>query len=296
MTEKEGNMRKIGIIFLLLIVWSCPAEMHLQGEISSESIDSTGNPYIIEKTIIIPQGKQIVIKEGCVFLFKNYSGIKVLGNLFVKGTPEKNVIFTSINDSLFNKKSEQAAKPFDWNGITVDKGADTVKMENFRLFYSSYGIKSLNGKIALKCAIFGRNGQYNFVISDKMQDVKDNEPFSHNVLIDKTVDSTSAVKPVGYDKGPETIYTARNIIRYSSLVVGVVGAVIGVVYAIKASNTNETLKDKSYFYAQAQSQQKPIDVLWDDMHKKWESETMSRNVFIGVGAIGLTGFSLTFFF
>jgi uncharacterized membrane protein YiaA len=284
------------LIAFFLTMSVCNAERHLQGEISSQSIDSTGNPYIIEKTIIIPQGKQIVIKEGCVFLFKNYSGIKVLGNLFVKGTPGKNVIFTSINDSLFNKKSEQAAKPFDWNGIIVDKGADTVKMDNFRLFYSSYGIKSLNDKIALKCAIFGRNGQYNFVISDKMQDVKDNEPFSFNVLIDKSVDSTRAVKPVGYDKGSETIYTTRNIIRYSSLVVGVVGAVIGVVYAVKASNTNETLNDKGYFYAQAQIQQKPVDVLWDDMHKKWESETMSRNISIGVGAVGLTGFSLTFLF
>lgn len=289
-------MRKIGLIFILLIVWSCPAEMHLQGEISSESIDSTGNPYIIEKTIIIPQGKQVVIKEGCVFLFKNYSGIKVLGNLFVKGTPEKNVIFTSINDSLFNKKSEQAAKPFDWNGIIVDKDADTIKMANFKLFYSSFGIKCLNGKIALKSAIFGRNGQYNFMISDKMQDVRDDEPFSFNVLIDKSVDSTRAAKPIGYDKGPDKIYTARNIIRYSSLVVGVVGAVIGVVYAVKASNTNETLNDKDYFYKQAQIQQKPVDVLWDEMQKKWQAEKTVRNISIGVGAVGLTGFTLTFFF
>ena len=289
-------MGKIAILFVLFIVCICPAEMHLQGEISSESIDSTGNPYIIEKTIIIPQGKKIVINEGCVFLFKNYSGIKVLGNLFVKGAPGKNVVFTTINDSLYNKKSDQLAKPFDWNGIIIDKDADSVKMENFRLFYSSYGIKSQNGKIALKNALFGSNGQFNFVISDKMQDVRENVPFSFNVTIDKSVDSTRTVKPTGYDKGPETIYTSKNIWRYSALVIGVAGAALGVVYAVKAAKTSDNLNDKEYFNTQAQIQQKPADVLWDDMHKKWNSEVMERNIFIGVGALGLTGFTLTFFF
>lgn len=288
-------MKKI-VLSLLMVYGICNAEMHLQGEISSESIDSIGNPYIIEKTIIIPEGKQVVINEGCVFLFKNYAGIKVLGKLFVKGTAAHKVIFTSVNDSVYNPKSEQTPKPFDWNGIIISKDADTIKMEHFKLLYSSYGIKSLNGKIALKAAIFGRNGQFNFLISDKMQDVRDNEPYSFNVTIDKLVDSTRTVKEIGYNKGPESNFNSKNLWRYSALAIGVAGVALGVVYAAKAAKTSDKLNDKEYFNTQAQIQQKPVDVLWDDMHRKWNSEVMERNIFIGVGALGLTGFTLTFFF
>lgn len=286
-------MRKT-VLAIALIFGVCKAEMHLQGEISSESIDSTANPYVIEKTIIVPQGKKIVVNEGCVFLFKSYTGIKVLGNLIIKGTQGKNVVFTSYNDSIYNPKSEQTAKPFDWNGIVVAKEADTVKMENFKILYSSYGIKSLNGKIALKNALFGSNGQFNFMISDKMQEVKENVPFSYNVTIEKTADSTGPKMPKTFEK--ETFFKSRNFNRYSSLTVGAVGAVIGIIYAVKSSQTGKTLGNENYFIQQAQIQKRPVDAIWNEMNKKWETETLTRNVLIGIGCLGLTGFTLTFFF
>jgi hypothetical protein len=291
-------MRKT-VLTIAALIFCCKAEMHLQGEISSESIDSTGNPYVIEKTIIIPEGKKIVVNEGCVFLFKSYTGIKVFGNLIIKGSQGKNVIFTSYNDNMFNPRSDQAAKPFDWNGIVVAKEADTVKMENFRLLYSSFGIKSLNGKIALKNAIFGSNGQYNFMISDKMQDVKENVPFSYNMTIEKTAGSNetqvkNAVKPKPIDK--ETLFTPMNVKRYSALTVGAVGAVFGIIYAVKSAQTNRTLGDQNYFIQQAQIQQKPVDEVWNDMHNKWKNETLLRNIFIGIGGLGLSGFTLTLIF
>jgi hypothetical protein len=76
--------------------------------------------------------------------FSEFSGIIVNGNLTVAGTQDKPVIFTSINDSLNPERKDQPPKEFDWNGILVSKESGTISLKNFRLRFSTYGIKSQN--------------------------------------------------------------------------------------------------------------------------------------------------------
>ena len=68
-------MRKI-VLAIVLIFGVCKAEMHLQGEISSESIDSTANPYVIEKTIIVLKERKSLSMRDVSFSLKAIRGLK----------------------------------------------------------------------------------------------------------------------------------------------------------------------------------------------------------------------------
>jgi len=152
----------------------------ITGDISGMTFKPSGNPWIVKENVFIEDGSKTVIKPGCIFLFKPFTGIIVQGSLEVEGQPEMPVVFTSINDSLYNEASTRKPEPFDWNGITVEKTAENVKMTDFVLSYSVYGLKSKKDIILLERGIFRRNGQFNFTINEKMQEVETNVPFSYN--------------------------------------------------------------------------------------------------------------------
>jgi hypothetical protein len=151
----------------------------ISGDLSKFALDSANNPFIVEKDIEVPSKKKVIINEGCIFLFKPFTGLNVVGSLGVNGTQTHPVVFTTINDSLYSKQSVQTANPFDWNGIVVDKNAHDVTLTNFRLMYSVYGVKSGKKDIVLKNGSFKANGQFNFTIFDKIQYVQENLLFSY---------------------------------------------------------------------------------------------------------------------
>jgi len=176
-------MRRGNVIILVILAVSTIAvypETVLHGVLHDTTYDQTGNPYIVDSTIVVPKGGKVSFTEGCVVLAKPYTGIDVHGNFFVRGTVEKPVIFTTINDNRYNPKAEQFPQPLDWNGIAFQPASDTVLMENFKLTYSVYGIKSWNSHIVIYKGLFDKNGQYNLVINDAMQPITSNIPFSYN--------------------------------------------------------------------------------------------------------------------
>jgi hypothetical protein len=200
------------------------SETVLTGELKSTTLESSGNPYIINGTITIPKKALLTINRGCVFLFRNYSGIDVQGNIVVKGAEKEPVIFTSYNDIHSNPKAQQFASAFDWNGISILQTSDTVFLENFKVLYSVYGIKSWNNKMIIHNGIFNDNGQYNLTINETIQDVENNKPFTFNYTSpDLSGKDFSTVKPVSlllYEKKVRK----KNIIAFSLLGVGVLGA------------------------------------------------------------------------
>ncbi len=119
------------------------------------------------------------IKAGTVLLFNSFTGLNVFGSLIVEGTPEKPVIFTSINDNFYNEETEQLPNPFDWNGIHINAGAGDVKFRNFKLMYSVYGIKSQKEDIIIQNGTFKQNGQFHFTIKDNIYYVQDNLSYSY---------------------------------------------------------------------------------------------------------------------
>jgi hypothetical protein len=172
-------------IFLFCLSYS---ETIITGDISSINFLSSGNPFIIEANIEAPAGKKVIIGKGCVLLFKEFTGLNVRGSLVVAGTNEEPVIFTSIHDTAygarytkkFSGKSGQPPNPFDWNGIFVDKNADSVYLDNFKLTWSVYGLKSQTERISIINGLFQGNGQFDFTVNDRIQYAQRDIPVTYH--------------------------------------------------------------------------------------------------------------------
>ncbi len=154
------------------------------GEIGGMTFGADGSPYIVEKDLVIPSGKTATIRQGCVFLFKPFTGIIVRGNFSVEGTPLSPVIFSSENDATYNTDASQVPNPFDWNGILIDESAGEVRMRAFQVMYSVYGIKSRKEDIVLQNAVFRQNGQFHFTVDDKIEFVQENITYSYGTPAD----------------------------------------------------------------------------------------------------------------
>jgi len=194
-------MSKIIPFIIFLFYFSVFSQTTITGNIGGLTFKPSGNPWVVKENIFIEEGSIAIIKAGCIFLFKPFSGIIVQGSIEVEGQPDAPVVFTSINDSSCNEASTQMAEPFDWNGITIEKTAENITMADFVLSYSVYGLKSKKEDVVLERGIFRQNGQFHFTINDKIQEVESNLPFSYNIAkktekIPKTPSKWWA-KPVG---------------------------------------------------------------------------------------------------
>jgi len=163
---------------IIVLATTLNGQTVISGDLSKFVLDSINNPFIVEKDLEIPAKKKVTINEGCVFLFKQFTGINIAGSLTVNGTQLHPVVFTTINDSLYSTQSSLPANPFDWNGVIIDKNADSVVFKNFILMYSVYGIKSQKRDMTIKNGTFKANGQFHFTVFDKIRYIQDNIPYS----------------------------------------------------------------------------------------------------------------------
>ena len=264
---------------------------YLSGSIEGVVFDASKNPYIVEKDIIVPEGKSVVIPEGIVFLFHPFTGFQVFGRMVVQGSGDKIVVFTSINDNIHNPQSEQLPNPFDWNGIFISKDAEGAFLNHFSLKYSVYGVKSQCKNIIIQNAVFQQNGQFHFTINEQIQMVQDNIPFSYG-------DSTDTSKNPGGDAGKIDNGTGKtkaksnksrvgvNVFRYTSLGVGVVGGVTAIVCGMKT--------DKYYSDVKTINQTGVGD--YDTARKKYDNTVAAAIVSGVIGGLGLVGFGISFAF
>jgi hypothetical protein len=205
---------------LFSISW---AETHIFNDIGDKTFDETANPIIVDQEVTIGIGKKVVFKEGCVLVFKAFTGLTVKGSLIVEGSPAKPVVFTSINDAKYNPQAEQLPNPFDWNGIQIPREAGEIKMRNFQLMYSVFGIKSQKDDITIQNGLFQQNGQFHLTVNDKILFVQDNISYSYN-----TVDSTAVnPKPDGAQKKKKS---PKAIAAAALAVVGVAACGVGAYY------------------------------------------------------------------
>jgi hypothetical protein len=166
----------------LLIFSAINAETVLGGKIGGMTLDSAGNPYFVIQNAIVPTGKTLKINEGCVFLFKPFTGLTVDGSIEVYGTKEHPVVFTTENDSKYNFNTDQPANPFDWNGIHITDKADNVLFQNFLISYSVFGLKSKFDNLSVENGVFFQNGQFHFTTNEKIQPVQEGFPFSYSIF------------------------------------------------------------------------------------------------------------------
>ncbi len=182
-------MQKIAILLFLLSALPLFAEISLSGKIGDMTLDTTGNPFKVIDNIVVPAGKTLKIKEGAILLFKPFTGLIVEGSLIVEGTLEKPVIFTTENDAKYNPVSTQAANAFDWNGILITPKAGSVKLSNFVLEYSVYGVKSQKVEFIITNGTFSNNGQFHVTVNDAVKNVIDDMPFAYGKTPEENLDS-----------------------------------------------------------------------------------------------------------
>ncbi|MBN1602228.1 MAG: hypothetical protein JW915_11505 [Chitinispirillaceae bacterium] len=172
---------KKSIFILFLNFYTLTAQTPLSGAVENLKLTVDKSPYIIEDNLTIKETGQLTIEKGCVLLFKPFTGIIVEGSFVAEGTIEKPVIFTTINDNKFNKESGVLPNPFDWNGILITAKAKNVRLSNFILAYSVYGIRSMKVELAIKNGSFKNNGQFHMTVDEKIQPISDSIPFSYGV-------------------------------------------------------------------------------------------------------------------
>ena len=275
-------MTKLKTVFTLLAVTAVTgAQTTISGNLGDMTLDSTGNPFIVEKDITVPKGKSLTIKEGCALLFKQFSGLTIQGTCTVNGTQEHPVVFTSINDAMYNKTTAQEAGAFDWNGITVAKKSGPAVFNYIDVRYSVYGIKSQNPGIVIRQGTFNHNGQFHFTINEKIQTIQDNQPYSYN-------DSPKAATAEPAKAAPSQ---KLKIIRYSLLGVGAAGAVAGIIMSVNASSAYSDWKDIEH-------QTDPVPPLgeYEKRRDKYNSAFTGALILDILGGLGLAGFGVTFVF
>lgn len=256
-----------------------------------------GNPYIIDETLIIPEKKKLVIKEGCVLLFKNYSGITAKGDLSILGTETEPVIFTSFAEKKYNPVTEQLPNPFDWNGILIDKTADTVIMNHFSLSYSVYGLQSQKEFIKVHNGLFNNNGQFNFTINGKIQPVNEGVPFSYNVEV------VPDIIPISSDASPSKNKNDMKwqIVRYSLLGTGIIVLAIAVNSTLNMRNATSKLKDISanpekYLDEDEKAREEGYESIFAKTEQMINRHRIGMGIGYGIGGAAIVGFGISFKF
>lgn len=154
------------------------------------------NPYNATCSLLVPEGKTLIIEEGVKLFLKKDSGIKVKGNLYIKGSESKKVIFT-----VKGKSNEQ------WNGIEVDGDKSTLEIKNCIVDHSSFGIKETNNNnkiIIEKCNIKSggislRSPESNIINNEIKGNINLNDGQKHNVSANKIFAGSISISYESYN-------------------------------------------------------------------------------------------------
>lgn len=272
---------KVLLIVLITMAISF-SETHLSGKILRE-IDSSGNPYIVDTTIIIPNGRKCSIGPGCLFLFKEYTGIQVEGTLEVNGLPGKPVIFTSWNDSLYNTKSINLANPFDWNGIDISVSSLNSVFKYSCVKYSTYGIKVKTKMVSLTNCSFIGTGQYPFTISGIPQDVQNMIPYSY-----ESPSGNSERRPQG-----NWIKEHKNVVQGSLLGLGAAGLISGIAFFIMLNNDANDVNSVDVGDINPRTGYPYTESQYNSAVKSYNQHLIGGVVSSAIGAVGIGTFYIT---
>lgn len=280
-------MKKIlfTIVSLLFLVFPLFSATHLSDDIGGKIFEPSGNPFIVDQDVVIPKNTQSVIKAGCVFLFKSFTGINIYGSMLVEGTAEKPIVFSSVNDANHNPEASQLPNAFDWNGIYVAEGSGDIKLRNFKLMYSVFGIKSKKNEITIQSGHFRQNGQFHFTINDNIHYVQDNISYSYNV--EKKVEpvTTQSAQPTDTEKKPEKKEKSkksrgRKIAAFTTLGVGLASGVAFIITGVKTLQYRNDLDDIS---AEIDNSGSSLELLnqWETTNDKFK-KTKPASIITGI--------------
>jgi hypothetical protein len=204
-----------------------------------DTIFAHDRPYLVIGDIEVSANKTVAIEPGSVFLFKNFTGIHILGTLTAKGTKLRPIIFTSENDRLVNPASILYPNPYDWNGMYIYSSGVGSTLSNCNVFYSVYGIVSETKFIRLDAVCLRFNGKSNLVIEGKLLKVAD-KPYSYAL---STKEAFAVGVPASLFKDPYSL--KRGISRYFCYSLMMVSVIEGIESGLHYRKVRSDLKSKS---------------------------------------------------
>ncbi len=230
------KLKKFSLIICLILLSTLSGSAQISfTELSGElpSVLSAEKPYLVVGDIYVSHGSIVTIEAGAILLFTEFSGLHVQGTLYVKGTEDKMVYFTSQYDTSINVSSPIPPAPFDWNGIDVYDGAIGSEFRHCHIRYSVYGIRSQTEHIKIVSSIFSRNGKSYFSIKDVRKEIVPDSLYSyeHNqsaVSAGFTADSDTVPTNLSLQIEPETPGSHKinqhskgaKFFRYAGLLIG----------------------------------------------------------------------------
>lgn len=109
---------------------SAKPQTPIQGEISG-FLTAEKSPYLVESTLIIPEGKALIIDAGVSLLFTKGSGIDVAGGSFaVAGQEDKPVVLKAAGDSRWNGISITGKMSADFQDVKIENAEIGIAIEN----------------------------------------------------------------------------------------------------------------------------------------------------------------------
>ncbi|MDO5577166.1 MAG: hypothetical protein Q4F84_08805 [Fibrobacter sp.] len=302
------------LVCVLLFVMVCFSEeagepfISLQGALP-EILSSGDKPYLVTGDILVSSGAVVTIEPGTVLLFNEFTGLHVEGTLHVKGNGEKPVVFTSKNDTVWNKQSSVNPAPFDWAGIDIHENAAEVSFSDVEIRYSVHGIQSHIDNVSLENCAISRNGKVDFSVKG-MEIVSENSIFNYKKAEEKPavtitkptvkVEPTAkqAAKPVAIPKAPDEqgkeSRLGKNIFRYCGLAVGVGGAGLAAFLYTKFVDSNDKFHEIST--PSKENYQKFTSEDWESAKKERNRDMILTGVSGGIAVLGLASFGISFAF
>jgi hypothetical protein len=244
--------------------------------------------HFVIADIEVPANKIVGVEPGAVFLFREFTGLHIMGRMTAEGTRERPIIFTSCNDQTFNPDSSRIANPYDWNGVYIHADAFGTSMRNCGVFYSVYGLVSETKFIRLDPVQFLHNGRSNLTIENVEQKVGE-EPFRYVLSVkDATVDGVS-VKLI-----EDPLAKKRAAVRYGSLGVAVICCTGGIIFARSAFKAQDELN--GFSSKGFDNLNRNESSIWLDVRSRRNTNIFLSVLSFAAGAAGVWGFHWSFTF
>jgi hypothetical protein len=265
----------------------------LSGDLPQRVVRSQ-SPYVVAGDIYVAAGDNVIIESGVVFLFNEFTGLHVQGTLLAQGLDRLPVVFTSVNDTLYNAHSSMNPAPYDWNGIDIYEDGMGSVLEHCIVSYSVYGIDSKTEYIRIDSTCFRRNGKRNFSILGEDRMIPSDFPFSYKLTKGVSVAKEKPAIPLSPPSRPPQRSPAPRLLRVSGVLLAVGGGALG------AWRTREFQKSHKRLLAYNGGDER---VLKEGSAAEYDNAYTERTVDLvimssgyGAGLIGIVGFLISFSF
>ena len=271
-----------------------------------ESVKKKESPYLVTGDIEVPPGATAVIEPGTIFLFKNFTTLHIHGTLLSRGTKEQPIVFSSENDTAYNRHSSLTPAAYDWNGITVYENSNGTSFRHCNIKYSLYGINSLTKSISIETCSFIQIGKVDLTIEgSKYENLSSDFVFNASapdtstkppLIVTQKSEPAPAVKPAVPVAAPPRKSNLRFVLRYSGISLFGAGAALFI------------WQTQKYFNAAAEFDRlndtgNPANTMNPNIDKDWQAAKNRKNnslaSMITGGAVALLGaadFGISFLF